>query len=173
MFRHRLLRLFDAVFPSPVALAVALAGTTAAAVVVATTLPSDGPFLPDWVIWPIFLGLFPVHARTVRAVLPKRRDLRAYFLSAPRPLLVAATVAAACTFALVMHAVATARGNPERHRGGYYLRNHTDLTRVSRSEYRYAERLEERIFAGVALVFYLAGILVNAGQTARLRRVRA
>jgi hypothetical protein len=60
-----------------------------------------------------------------------------------------------------MHALFTTPGNPERHGTSYYLRDHSELTRVSRAENRYAERLVERDFVGIALIFYLAEILVH------------
>jgi hypothetical protein len=170
--RAVLLRVFDAVLPPSAALALAVVGAAASAVVVAATLPGGGPFVPTWVIWPLFLGIFPVHARTVRTALPDRDGFKLHLLAAPKPLLATAAVLAACTIPLVAHALLTLRGNPERHGSGYYLRNHAEVTRVSRSEYRYAERLLERNFAGIALVFYLAGILVHAGRTGGARSSR-
>jgi hypothetical protein len=164
--RASLLRIFDAVLPPPAAFALAAVGATASAIVVVTTLPSGGPFLPTWVIWPLFLGIFPVHARTVRTALPDRGNFKRHLLAAPRPLLAAAAVAVACTSPLIVHGLFTSRGNPERHGSGYYLRNHTEVTQVSRTEYRYEERLLERIFVGVALIFYVAGMVVHAGSRA-------
>jgi quinol-cytochrome oxidoreductase complex cytochrome b subunit len=153
------------------ALALALVGAAISAVVVATTLPSGGPFVPTWVIWPLFVGCLLVHVQTVRTA---RADFKRRLLEAPRLLLAAAGLLAACVFALTMHALFTTRGNPERHGVGYYLRDHTELTRVSRAEYRYAERLVERDFVGIALVFYLAGILVHYPAGGALgRRVAA
>jgi hypothetical protein len=159
--RARLLRVFDAVFPAPAALSLAVAGATASAAVVATTLAPGGPLLPTWVTWPLFLGIFPVHLRTVRTLLLERADLKARVFAKPRALLVPAATLVACAFVLSMQAVLTMRGNPERHGNGYYLDRHGALTRVSRSEYRYAERELERVFAGLAFVFYAAGILVH------------
>jgi hypothetical protein len=121
--------------------------------VVATTFAHRGPFVPDWVIWPLFIGCLAVHLPTLRGHVRLR--------SIPRGLVVPMAVVAVCAFALAMQAVLTSHGNPERHGNAYFLRDHTQLTRVSRSEYRYAERKEERLFAGVALVFYLAAIVVS------------
>jgi hypothetical protein len=165
--RYRLLRAFDAVLPPSVALALAGGGATVSAFVVATTLPSGGPFVPTWVIWPLFLGCFPVHFRTVRTLVLGRNDLKERLLDTPRTLLAAAAVTGACAFAFFAHGLLTSRGNPERHGSAYFIRNHTELTRVSRSEYRYAERLTERFFVSGALLFYLIGILVHVGREHR------
>jgi hypothetical protein len=140
------------------AFALALVGAAVSAVVIATTLPSDGPFVPTWVTWPLFVGCLLVHVQTVRTA---RDDLKRRLLETPRPILVTAGLLAACVFTLTMHALLTTRGNPERHGTGYYLRDHSELTQVSRAEYGYAERLVERDFVGIALIFYLAGILVH------------
>jgi hypothetical protein len=138
-------------------LALALVGAAISAVVAATTLPSNGPFVPTWVTWPLLVGCLLVHVQTVRTA---RDDFKWRLLETPRPILVTAGLLAACVFTLTMHALFTTRGNPERH-GTAYLRDHSELTRVSRAEYRYAERLVERDFVGIALIFYLAGILVH------------
>jgi hypothetical protein len=159
--RIRVLRVFDVVFPAQAALAVALVGAAGSAVLVATTLPPGGPFVPTWVTWPLFLGFFPVQFRTVRTLVLERLDLKARLFGRPRALLVPAATLVACAFVLSMQAVLTMHGNPERHGNGYYLDSHGALTRVSRSEYRYAQRELERLFAGLSFVFYAAGILVH------------
>jgi hypothetical protein len=159
--RTRVLRVFDALFPVQAALVIAVVGAAASAVVLTTTLPSGGPFVPTWVTWPLFLGFFPVHFRTVRTLVLERSDLRARLFDRPRALLVPAASLVACAFVLSMQAALTMHGNPEHHGNGYYLDSHGALTRVSRSEYRYAERELERLFAGLAFVFYVAGILVH------------
>ena len=141
------------------ALWVAGVGAASCAVVVATTLPSGGPFVPTWVIWALFPGSILIHVQTVRVA---RIDFKQRVLETPRPLLAPAVVLGACAFALSMHAVVTMLGVPERHDNRYYLRNHTELTRVSRSEYRYAEREIERLFCGIAFVFYAIAFLVSA-----------
>lgn len=158
--RARLLAVFDVVFPAQAALGLALAGGAISATVVASTLPSGGPFVPTWVTWPLFVGIFPVQFRTVRTLLLERADLKTRVFGKPRAVLLPAATLVACAFVLSMQVVLTMRGNPERHGSAYYLRNHTELTRVSRSEYRYAERQEERLFAGLSVVFYLVGIFV-------------
>jgi hypothetical protein len=160
----RALRGFDTLLPPPVALVLASVGATVSAIVVASTLIANGPLIAAWTVVPLFLGIFPIHVRSVRLLLPDR-DLKKRLLAAPRLLLVGAGLAGAITFPLVMHGVFTLGGQPERHANRYYVDNHGDSRRVSRSEYRYSERLEERIFAGAALVFYLVGVLVNAGES--------
>jgi hypothetical protein len=134
-------------------LRLAAVGAALSAVVVGTTLVPGGPFVPDWVIWPLFIGCLAVHLPALRG--------GARLRPTPRALVVPAAVLAVSAFALAMQAVLTSRGNPERHGNAYFLRDHTELTRVSRSEYRYAERKEERLFAGIALVFYLAAITLQ------------
>lgn len=148
-------------------LTLAILGAAVSALVVATTFVSGGPLVPTWVIWPLFLGCFPVHLRSVR-ILPTEHDFKRRLLESPRVVFVVAAVGA-CAFLIVVHSLVTSHGNPERHGGAYYLRNHTELTRVSRAQYRYAERLGERFFSAVALPFYLLGILINVtpGRPAR------
>lgn len=140
-------------------LRLAVIGAAASTIVVATTFAPGGPFVPDWVIWPIFIGCLAVHVPTFRG--------GARLRASPRALVVPTAVVAVCAFALAMQAVLTSRGNPERHGNAYFLRNHTELTHVSRSEYHYAERKEERLFAGIALVFYLAAIVVNVNVSSQ------
>jgi hypothetical protein len=146
-------------------LVLATAGAAVCAVVVASTLASGGPIFRAWVIWPLFIGFFPFQFGAVRTLRRERFELKDRLLSAPRPLLVLVAALGACAFALSMQSLLTSRGNPERHGNGYYLRNHTELTRVSRSEYRYAEREIERLFCGIALVFYLVAIIVRLPGT--------
>jgi hypothetical protein len=149
------------------AFAVAAAGAVASAAVFSTTFVPGGPLVPDWVIWPVFIGCLAVHLETVRGLRSRRAEVARDFRKPRKALALVAAVA----FALSMHAVLTLHGSPEQHGSAYYLRNHTELTRVSRAEYRYAERQEERLFAGVALVFYLAAIVIN-GPAARTRPVQ-
>jgi hypothetical protein len=160
MSRERLLRIFDAVLPPAIALGLAVIGASLSTLVIATSLAPGGPLVPLWVAWPLFLGCFPVHFRSVRTLLLDRSGFKQRLLATPRTLFVP-TVAMACAFALTTHGIVTVQGQPERHGSAYYLRNHTELTRVSRSDYRYAERVSERIFTGLPLLFYLLGILIQ------------
>ena len=162
------LQILDAVLPRSVVLTLATLGAAVSALVVATTFVPGGPVVPTWIIWPLFLGCFPVHLRSIR-VLPTEHAFKQRLLDSPRVLLVVATAIGACALLLMVHGLVTSQGNPERHGGGYYLRNHTELTRVSRAQYRSAERLGERFFSAVALPFYLLGILINVapGRPAR------
>jgi glucan phosphoethanolaminetransferase (alkaline phosphatase superfamily) len=139
------------------------------AVVVTTTLDPGGPVVGDWVIWPLFLGCIAVLMATVLAFRDRRDELTRRLREARKMVVVVAVAA----FVLAMQAVLTNRGNPERHGAAYYLRNHTELTRVSRAEYRYAERKEQRLFAGIALVFYLAAIIAHARPATGTGRARA
>lgn len=144
-------------------LIAASAGAVASIVVVATTLPSGGPFVPTWVIWALFPGCILVHLQTVRVA---RFDLKQRLLGRPRPILVAAAVLGACALASTLQALAATHGYPERHGNRYYLRNHNELTQVSRSEYRYAEREIQRLFSGIVFVFFGVAILVNVTRPA-------
>jgi hypothetical protein len=137
------------------AFAAAAVGAIASAAVVASTLVPGGPLAPHWVIWPLFAGCIAINAETARAFASRRTELTQRLRETPRPLF----LIAAAVFALSMQAVLTSHGSPERRGHAYYLRNHTELTLVSRAEFRYAERKEERLFAGVALVFYLAALI--------------
>ena len=149
-------------------LSVAAVGAVACAVVVATTLPSGGPFLPTWLIWALLPGCILVHLRTVRVA---RFDLKKRLFDRPKPLRAAAAILVAAAFGLSMQAVLTSRGNPERRGTHYYLRNHTELIPVSRSAYRYAQRREQRLFGGIAFIFYAIGILVHLPRQAAASRV--
>jgi hypothetical protein len=140
------------------ALAVALLGAPASATVFATTFVPGGPLVADWVIWPLAVGSIAVHLETVRTYRSRRAELTRALRETPKGLVAAAMV----VFALSMQAVLTGHGSPERQGHAYFLRNHTELRPVSRAEYRYAERKEERIFAGIALVFYLVALIVHA-----------
>jgi hypothetical protein len=172
MSRTGLLRVFDAVLPASVVLPLAVAGTAASAVVAGSTLASDGPIISPVAAVPLFAGMFVVHARSVRTLLPERGRFKQRLLGVPRPILAPAVALAACAFVLGLHAVITSPGQPERHGDAYYVRNHTELTRVSRGEYRYAERLQERIFTAIPLVFYLLGILIHLPPTHSARVAR-
>src|SRR5438045_3166301 len=100
VMRDPLLHIFDAVLPARVALVLAVAGAGVTAVVVATTLVPSGPLVPTWVSWPLFLGIFPVHFRTVRKLLLERSDLKMQVLSAPKQLRIPLAALVACAFAL-------------------------------------------------------------------------
>ena len=141
------------------ALGVAAVGAAASVAVVGTTLPSGGPFVPTWVIWALFPASILIHLQTARTA---RSDLKERLFGRPKALVAIAAALFVCAFALSVHAALTTRGNPERHRNGYYLRNHTELIPVSRAEYRYAERKIERLFCGIAFVFFVVAIFVNA-----------
>jgi hypothetical protein len=150
--REQLLRIVDAVLPQSVVLPLAILGTAISTLVVATTFVPGGPLVPTWVVWPLFLGCFPVHLRSIR-MLPLEHDFKQRLLDGPRGLLVVAAAIGACALVLMIHGFVTSQGNPERHGRAYYLRNHTELTRVSHSEYRYAERLLERSSAQPRFAF--------------------
>jgi hypothetical protein len=136
--------------------------------VVASTLPSNGPFVPEYVIWPVFLGAILLNGLTVLRFAERRSlPVKRYFVAAPLWLLAAAVIAGGFTEPLAAHALFTGRGEPERHGQRYYLRNHTELTRVSRAEYRYAERLDQRLFVGGPVIFFLLAVMVHAGYVRR------
>jgi hypothetical protein len=159
----RILRGLDRLLPPPTALVVASVGAAISGFVVVSTLASSGPIVPTWTVVVLFFGLFPIHFRSVRLLLPDR-DLKKRLLVAPRLLLAVAAIAGAVTFAFVVHGILTIHGQPERHNGGYFVDDHGDLRRVSRGRYRYTQRLEQRIFGGGALLFYLVSVLINAGE---------
>jgi hypothetical protein len=143
-------------------LALAAVGVVASAALFVSTFPSGGPFAPDWTIWPVFVGCIAIHLPAIRI----RGGFELRLADTPRAVLVPAAVVGVCAFVLAPQTAVTARGNPERHGRGYYLRNHTELTRVSRAEYRYAERKLQRGFSGIALVFYLVAIILQSRRPA-------
>ena len=135
---------------------------------VASTLPSNGPFVGQYVIWPVFLGALLLNGLTVIRFAERRSlPVKRYVVLAPLWLLAAAVIAGGFAEPLAAHALFEGRGEPERHGKRYYLRNHTELTRVSRAEYRYAERLDQRLFVGGPVIFYLVAIVVHAGYVRR------
>ncbi|MDQ2910205.1 MAG: hypothetical protein M3R39_04205 [Actinomycetota bacterium] len=117
-----------------------------------------------WTVWPLFLGCLPVHLRSARPLQIEGGEFSERLLDTPRGLLVSAALVGAGAFVLSAHGIFTAPGVPERHGSLDHLRDHTELTPVSRAQHRYAERMTERIFAGGALIFYLLGIVIHVSQ---------
>jgi len=151
-------------------LIVAVVASVATFSLVASSFLPGAPYFPDWLIWLVFPPLFVVHSRTV--LVSTRRSARRSALadelrSRPRPLLALAALLAAFAGGIGMYSILTATGVPERHDHTYYLRNHTDLTRVSYSTYRHAIAVDERIFGGIAAVFYLMGVIINTQARAK------
>jgi hypothetical protein len=145
--------------------AAALVGSIATVFVALTTLVPGAPLLPEWAFIPVFVGVFPVHFRSVRVLIADpRAGAPGRMIGALRPrglrLLVVVLFAGAAFLAAT--SLITLRGQPERHGDQYYLRNHTDLIPVSRAEYFDAIALEQRGFVSIAFVFYLAALVINA-----------
>jgi hypothetical protein len=142
--------------------ALSVAASLAAVGVVISSLLPGAPFFPSWFFWLPFPLVFVVH---VRSVLVTQRlsgaALLPYLRLRPPLLLAVVGVLVVFCFGVGSYSIDTSQGASERHGDKYYIRDHTVLTRVSRTTYLHQVAVEERIFGGISAIFFLAGVLIN------------
>ena len=165
----RLIAIVDRVLPRRRVKAAAIGlGGFSAIVLVSSVLPG-APFLPTSVTWPVVAAVILLSFRTARLAADGRIDPKHPLAALParwRPVLV--IVMPALVVITVASIVQRPEGVPERHGDTYFLRNHTQLTPVTRNVYRAAEAREERAFAAVALFFCIGLLALNTSDDGSL-----
>jgi hypothetical protein len=159
-----------------VALVASVAGFVALSVWAASTFVIDAPFLPFWPLVITFVGMFPLHIRTVLGLAKGsgRFPFRARPARAPRE--VFATLAARIPprlrfasggfFLLSWLSAATAlwnlrHGGPAISHGMFYADSHGVRTPISEGEYHHLQLAEQRVFSSVPAAFYLVAALYS------------
>jgi hypothetical protein len=172
----RLYGLVDRCLPRRLVLATAGVGALAAAAVALTTIVPGAPLLPEWVWIPIFVGVFPVHIRTVRVAItiPKRslrlRQLTGHVSFTGRLVVLATVIGALVLWVSAMRGLP---GQPVQSGGRYYLNEHGDYIAVTRAQYLDAVAREERGFTAIAFILYVVALVVNSLTAQQLRSLGA
>lgn len=149
------------------ALAASVAGAAACTTVVVLSFLPFVPPLPAAVSFVLFAGLFPVHARS--AILLRRRRIASASARAAASALaerywwlwLAGLLAAVSFFT----ALPSLQGQPTIVHGAYFLDDHGSLIPVSHGAYVRALDAQERLFTGIACVFYAVGAAVNGRRS--------
>lgn len=160
----------------------AAAGLVGATLWTLSTLILAKPVLPFAGVLAFFVGVFPVHLRTIAGLrrLNARwsrhfgamyRLARAYL--EPRELIV--IVALFLGYGLMASSALAdlGPGQPEIHGGRYYADNHGILTRISAGEFHHLQLMTQRLFTAVPAAFYLIAVAYGLGAERRRRAVVA
>jgi hypothetical protein len=158
------------------ALAVSVAGFGVDTAWALSTFAATKPFLPLWPLILLFVGIFPVHLRTVMGLIRHSgggsgRFTRGRLLSSykrmPRAWRVLASVLFGGLWAIAVTALWSLRnGGPDVVNGQFFANNHGSLTPISRAAFHHLQLAEQRLFSAVPAAFYLVGALYN-GTTRR------
>jgi hypothetical protein len=147
------------------ALSIALAGLGVDVAIALSTALRDAPVVPQWPQFAALPLVFLVHFRTASLAVG-RLDLRWREVRRKLPLPVAAIYAGLVLAAWLIATVSilSIGGQPTTEHGQHFLNNHGSLTAVTRSEYRHALVLQQRIFTLIPGLFFGVAVLANASR---------
>jgi hypothetical protein len=154
---------------------LALAGVAFTILITAGTFAGPEPIFPDWIIFPLFA--FTLAISGFELYRSRKNDIDTARPFAHLQPLARRTLMLLLACMVIVGAVSffhSGRGTPERHGGNYFLRNHTELIPVSRSEYLRVDRAEERAFSMIAGAFLLVsfGLALADGDPTDSRESR-
>jgi hypothetical protein len=143
---------------------VSLASLSLALAIALSTVLPGAPFLPDWTVFPLMLGVILVHFRTVGLSLARprgRRKVKEVLKLLSRRAQWAYTAAAVVTWILILVLLFGATGQPTQSNGHFYLNNHGSLMPVSHADYVSEQLRLQRIFSLGAAWFFGAAVIFN------------
>jgi hypothetical protein len=143
---------------------VSLASLSLALAIALSTVLPGAPFLPDWIVFPLMLGVILVHFRAVglsMARLRGRRKVKEVLKLLPRRARWAYTAAAVVSWVLIVVLLFGADGQPTQSHGHFYLNHHGSLTPVSHAVYVSEQLRLQRIFSLCAAWFFGAALIFN------------
>lgn len=160
----------------------------AAGLVSLSTFFVPGPSIPGWLVWPLFVLVFPVFgAALVPVALSANRSMprtrwtdfsgrmaqsrqfqQGLIGRVPRVARFLIAGAFVAGWLAGMSSLGGSLGQPERHGDQYFSNNHGSLVPLTRTQYEHQVALGYRRFDGTAMAFYaVAAGLVLAGPTRR------
>jgi len=149
---RRVLRLAGA------ALAVELA-------VFASTFLRGPALVPQAAVIVLFVGVFPVHLRTVLAMTRLRLSERELLRYVPKAAIAGVILVVLATIFLSL----LAPGQPVQRDGRYYFNDHGLHIQTDKPGYDRGVKLEERGFSGIPAMFFALGVAVNLALLKRRR----